>query len=110
MFIGSFIFSKVIVGELLEHRVAKRASFVGISPEEPVYFSLYSFTLVGLLTDCIFEAFSDIIYEDNPLESEINLRTRLYTQLLPKDVGMKRGFGYSQVRYDDSDSRKRDEW
>ena len=79
LFIGCYIISKVIVGELLEHRVAKRASFVGVNSKEPVYFTLYSFTLIGLLSDCIFEAFSDIIYADNPMDAEIDLRGRLFT-------------------------------
>lgn len=95
MFISCYIVSKVIVAELLEHPVAKRASFIGIQKNEPVYFSLYSFTLIGLLTDALFEAFADIVYADNPFDSEFNLRSRLYVQLLPVEIGLKQGFGYS---------------
>jgi hypothetical protein len=93
--IAGFVFSKVIVGELLEHKIAKRASFVGVAKNEPVYFSLYSFTLLALLADSIFEAFSDVIYAGDPEESEDELRARLFTQLMPKDLGLKRGFGYA---------------
>jgi len=95
LIISAYTISKVIVGELLEHRVAKRSAFVGVAKSEPVYFTLYSFTLIGLLTDAMFEAFSEMIYADNAMDSEAELRARLFTQLLPKDVSLKRGFGYA---------------
>ena len=100
LMMSAFVFSKVVVGELLEHKVAKRASFVGVAKSEPPYFSLYSFTFLALLTDCMFEAYADVLYADNPDEAESDLRSRLFMQLMPKDVGLKRGFGYVQVRYD----------
>lgn len=108
--IAIFLISKVIVGELLEHKVAKRALFVGVPKSEPAYFSLYSFTFLALLTDCIFEAFAEDIYKDGPDEAEVDLRSKLFMQLMPKDVGLKRGFGYVQVRYDPNDLNRRDEW
>jgi len=76
---SAYIISKVLVGELLEHRVAKRSAFVGIAKSEPVYFTLYSFTLIALLTDAMFEAFSDLIYAEHAMDSEVELRARLFT-------------------------------
>ncbi len=74
MFMSCFLVSKVIVGALLEHKVAKRALFVGVNPDEPAYFSLYSFTMIGLLTDIIFEAFAEQIIAENPNEKEVDLK------------------------------------
>jgi hypothetical protein len=59
MIMSCFLVSKVLVGELLEHKVAKRALFVGVHVNEPAYFPLYSFTMIGLLTDILFEAFAE---------------------------------------------------
>ena len=95
MLISAWFISKVLVAELLEHRVAKRASFVSLPQREPPYFTLYSFTLIALLTDAVFEAFTETLFAEQPYESEINLRSQLFDQLLPPTVGLKRGFGYS---------------
>ena len=92
--IALFLFSKVVVGEVLEHKVAKRALFVGVPKTEPAYFSLYGFTFLALLTDCVFEAFAEDIYKEGPEEAELELRSKLFMQLMPKDVGLRRGFGY----------------
>lgn len=110
MVMSCFLVSKVLVGELLEHKVTKRALFVGVHANEPAYFALYSFTMIGLLTDILFEAFADRIIAESPEEPEQDLRQRLFTSLLPPGVGLKRGFGYSQVCYDQKDPRKKEEW
>jgi hypothetical protein len=70
----------------LEHKVAKRANFVGLKLQEKTYFSQYAFTLIAILSDILFEAFAQLIIEDRPLESEIELRKQLFNNLTPPEI------------------------
>ncbi len=70
----------------MEHKVAKRANFVGLKLQEKTYFSQYAFTLIAILSDILFEAFAQLIIEDRPLESEIELRKQLFNNLTPPEI------------------------
>ena len=70
----------------MEHKVAKRANFVGLKLQEKTYFSQYAFTLIAILSDILFEAFAQLIIEDRPLESEIELRKQLFNNLTPSEI------------------------
>ena len=39
LLIGSFTVSKVLVGALLEHKIARRANFISLKPQETMNFS-----------------------------------------------------------------------
>lgn len=58
LLISCFFVSKVLVGSLLEHKVAKRANFVSLRLSEKTYFSQYAFTMLAVLTDILFETFA----------------------------------------------------
>ena len=58
LLIACFFICKVLAGSLLEHKVAKRANFVGLKLQEKTYFSQYAFTLIAILSDVLFEAFA----------------------------------------------------
>lgn len=102
--------SKVLVGSLLEHKIAKRANFVGLKIQETSYFSQYGFTLIALLTDVLFEAYAQQIIEDQPLNSEIDLRKQLFINILPPEIEIQRKFSYTQVRYNEGDQKSHYEW
>lgn len=69
--IGNMFFLKVVIQELLNDKTSKRAMFPGILSEELLYFELYSYTIIALLTDIYFEMFApqilqlDVAYELN---------------------------------------------
>ena len=68
--------------------MAKRANFIGMKLKETSYLSQYGFTLLALLTDILFEAYAQLIIEDRPLDSEIDLKKQLFNNLIPNDTSL----------------------
>lgn len=86
--------------------------FPGVPLTEMLYFELYSYTIIALLTDIYFEMFAVQILElpDTQDLNDNQIKQLVFLYLMPKNTPIRPGFNYQNMRYRDDEIVSKEEW